>query len=245
MKTAFILLSRLWVAAVLIAPLSSFGADSDNAEKSKELGLTRLVLPDYPPLARVDGLVEGMVTIAYRRTPEGQARDVLVLQATHPRMGSAASEAVQAWRFQPTSDPAELEPRAVRFIMRVDGVVVVVSKKTLMDLMEDSDKMTDIAKPVSVPRLQDLARAPKALKQSMPAYPATLTGQKMEGTASVRFLVDQEGRVRLPEVLDATAPEFGEAALAAVSQWRYESPKMGSRPVVASDTWAFNFKANN
>lgn len=240
------LLARLCVVAVLLSPLAFFGAsESDNAEKTRQLGLTRLVLPDFPPVSRVDGLTEGLVTIAYRRTPEGEPRDVLVVEATHPRLGRAASEAVQAWRFQPTSEPADLEPRAVRFMMRVEGAVVMISNKMLKDLMADADRMTELAKPVNVPRVQELARAPKVIKQEMPGYPSALAGQKVQGTASVRFFVDQSGRVRLPQVVDATVPEFGAAALAAVSQWRYESPKIGARQVVASDAWQFEFKANN
>jgi len=238
--------ARLCAALVLLAPLTFFATEpSDNADKQKELGLTRLVLPEFPPVSRIDGLTEGVVTIAYRRTAEGEPRDVLVLDATHPRLGRAASEAVQAWRFHPTSEAADLEPRAVRFLMRVGGVVVVISNKMLKDLMDDAARLGELTKPVSVPRVQELARAPKMLKQQMPGYPSALAGQKVEGTASVRFFVDHDGRVRLAQVVDATVPEFGEAALAAVAQWRYESPKLGARHVVASDAWQFEFKANN
>ena len=45
--------------------------------------------------------------------------------------------------------------------------------------------------------------------------------------------------------IEASTPEFGEAALAAVAQWRYEPPQQGGRTIVASDNWAFQFKANN
>ena len=61
----------------------------------------------------------------------------------------------------------------------------------------------------------------------------------------MRFYVDEDGRVRLPEVIQATEPEFAEAALAAVKQWRYEPPQLGGRRVIACDNWNFKFAANN
>ena len=61
----------------------------------------------------------------------------------------------------------------------------------------------------------------------------------------MKFYVDGEGRVRLPQVLAASTPEFGEAAKAAVSQWRYEPLSERGRPIVATDQWEFQFKANN
>jgi len=58
-----------------------------------------------------------------------------------------------------------------------------------------------------------------------PLYPETLLPSKMAGEATVLLRVTREGFVRDPVVETATNPAFGEAALAAVKDWRF-LPKM-------------------
>jgi len=237
------IVARLCAAAALLAPLSLLAAEAD--ETLKGLGLVTLVEPVFPDAARIDGVADGHVTVAFRRTPAGEPQDILVLEATHSRLAAAALEAVQQWRFQPTANAADLEPRTVRISFRLQGIVVYPFGKNTIETVAGDDGGTTAPKPVNVPRLQMLARMPKALNQPMPGYPASLAARKLEGRAAVRFYVDEDGRVRLPEVIEATAPEFGEAAVAAVAQWRYEPPKDGGRRIVASDHWQFQFKATN
>ena len=237
--------ARLCAVAVLIAPLSLLGADKENESSVRILGLVRMVQPVFPDAALADGLAEGHVTLAISRTPGGQPGDVLVLDATHTRMAEAAVEAVREWRFQPTTNPADLEPRVVRIGFRLQGIVVFPMGKDTTRLPERNTTPLALTQPVSVPRVQNLSATPRMLAKPMPAYPAALRDRPIEGTAAVKFYVDEEGRVRLPQVVEATTPEFGEAAKAAVSQWRYEPLSEGGRPVVATDQWQFQFKATN
>lgn len=234
------LFARPCAAVVLIlAPLSLFGAIDD--ELIRELKLTKYVEPAFPSMARLSGLAEGHVALAISRTRDGMPADILVLQATDPALGIAAAEAAREWRFQPTNDPAELAARTVRIGFRLSGVVIYPFGKQHAQEAQAAVNEQKLREPVRVPRVQSLARP---LTQPMPAYPAALRSRAIEGTAAVRFYVDEEGRVRLPEVIEATTPEFAEAALAAVAQWRYEPPLAGGRRVVASDHWAFQFQAN-
>ena len=235
---------RLCAAVVLIlAPLSLFGAMND--EIARQLKLTKYVEPVFPDIARLSGLGEGHVALAISRTPDGMPADVLVLKATDPVLGAAAVDAARQWRFEPTRDPAELGARTVRIGFKLSGVVIYPFGKRHIDEVLGAVDEAKLREPIGVPQLQSLQQAPKALAQAMPNYPAALRAKPIEGQAKVRFFVDEEGRVRLPEVIEATTPEFGDAAIAAVSQWRYEPPLHGGRRVVASDNWAFQFRANN
>ena len=239
MKT-LTLLALLVAAAALSAPLSVLG--SANEDTFKELKLTRFVEPVFPESVRLDGVAEGSVTLAVSRNPAGEPVDVLVLRATHPKLALAAEEAVRLWRFAP-AEVAEPAPRLIQLGFRLQGVVLFPAGKNLEDEM--ANRMVDKSSRVllSVPRLQNLNQVPKALSQPMPRYPAVLADRGLTGTASVSFYVDEAGRVRLPEVVDATTPEFADAAMAAVAQWRYEPPRSGGRAVVARDTWEFKFQA--
>jgi TonB family protein len=238
------LFARLCAAVVLVvAPLSLLGAM--NAELVRELKLTKYVEPMFPDMARMEGVPEGHVSLAISQTPDGAPADILVLHATYPLFGVAAAEAAREWRFEPTNDPARLASRTVRLSFRLSGVVVYPFGKRNLDILRLSLDEREIREPVRVPRLQSLAQAPKALAQPMPTYPEALHAKAINGKAAVRFYVDEEGRVRMPEVIEATTPEFADAALKAVAQWRYEPPQDRGRAIVASDNWAFQFKANN
>jgi TonB family protein len=238
------LFGRLCAAVVLtLAPLSLLGAM--NEEIIQQLRLTKYVEPVFPDMVRLSGLAEGHVSLAISRTPDGMPADILVLNATDPGLGAAALEAAQQWRFHRTSDPAELTARTVRIGFKLGGVVVYPFGKRHIDEVLSAVSESELRAPIKVPRMHSLANAPKALSRPMPTYPAALQSKAIEGQAKVRFYVDQDGRVRLPEVIEATKPEFGDAALAAVAQWRYEPPQAGGRRIVATDHWAFEFKANN
>lgn len=237
-------LTRLCAAVVVLAaPLSLLGAM--NEEIIRELKLTKYVEPVFPDMARLEGLGEGHVALAVGRTAAGEPTDILVLSATSSRLATSAVEAAREWRFQPTNDPAELVPRTVRIGFRLSGVIIYPFGKRHIEEVRDGVSDIKLREPIRVPRLQSLARAPKPLAQPMPVYPAKLQSKAIEGSAAVRFYVDEEGRVRLPEVIEATTQEFADAVLAAVAQWRYEPPLHGGRSVVASDNWSFQFKATN
>jgi TonB family protein len=242
MKTSPLLV-QLCAAVVLAAPLSLLGAIND--EMIKELKLTQFVEPVFPDSLRVDGVGEGSVTLAISRTPAGEPADILVLASTHPKLVPAALDAVRQWRFAPTGNAADLAPCTIRLGFKLQGVIFYPFGKNHEAELTMATASLVQRSPVNVPRLRTLSQVPKALSQPMPVYPAALVPRGLKGTAAVRFYVDEEGRVRLPEVIDATAPEFAAAAVAAVSQWRYEPPRINGRNIVAYDHWEFKFQAAN
>ena len=206
--------------------------------------MTRFVEPVFPDSVRDDGVAEGSVTLAVSRDLAGEPVDILVLSATHPRLAAAAVEAVRQWRFAAADSP-DTAPRLIQLGFRLQGVVFFPIGKNIEAEMAGRmiDKSTQVL--LTVPRLQTLSQQPKALAQPMPRYPGRPGERGLTGMVAVSFFVDEEGRVRLPEVVEATAPEFGEAAMAAVAQWRYEPPRSNGRNVVARDHWEFKFQTAN
>jgi TonB family protein len=74
-----------------------------------------------------------------------------------------------------------------------------------------------------------------------PEYPAKLAKAGIRGTASVRFRIGINGAVLDPEVANASDPAFGEAALAAVRQWRFLPGIKDGRPVETEAELPFEF----
>ena len=234
---------RLAAVAALLAQLVLGGAL--NEASVSQLKLTRYTEPVFPASARMEGIPDGLVTLAIGRDAAGVPGDILVIDSTDRRFTEAALEAVRTWRFAPSAAGVEPAAELVRIGFRATGIVYISAhSQNKAGLLADyvAQKLRE---PVRIPELQSLPAAPKAIRQPMPAYPAALTGQGMTGRAEVRFYVDEEGRVRLPQIIEATNPEFAVAALAAVAEWRYEPPRIGARRIVVCENWSFSFGEGN
>ncbi|KFN46655.1 energy transducer TonB [Arenimonas metalli] len=74
-----------------------------------------------------------------------------------------------------------------------------------------------------VPPTRAAAVEPRLISAPPPRYPLTAMRRKLEGQVTLEFTVQPDGSVSSPRVVSAT-PEgvFDEAALVAVSRWRFE-----------------------
>jgi TonB family protein len=74
-----------------------------------------------------------------------------------------------------------------------------------------------------------------------PEYPKALYRKRVAGNATVSFKIDRRGRVEEAAVASASLPEFGEAALAAIRQWRFLPGVKHGRAVESRAQMPFNF----
>jgi protein TonB len=118
-----------------------------------------------------------------------------------------------------------------------DSSMVVRVGNTLMQPQEKEFTDPSLVKPYAwseAYQQSDLDRPPKVLKMVKPEYPELAKRAGREGVVRLRFLVSKTGQVSNVKVL--SAPEglgFVETALAAVQQWRFETPTVKGRPVSA------------
>ncbi len=69
--------------------------------------------------------------------------------------------------------------------------------------------------------LSQLDRVPEPLMQPSPVFPPSLKKDYTEATVVVGFVVDAQGAVVAPRVIDSTFGGFNEAALVGVSKWKF------------------------
>lgn len=80
----------------------------------------------------------------------------------------------------------------------------------------------------------ELDKPPRVLKMIKPEYPLLAKRANRQGVVRVRFLVSKNGAVSNVKVLSAPVGlGFAEAAVAAVQQWKYETPTVKGRAVSA------------
>lgn len=84
------------------------------------------------------------------------------------------------------------------------------------------------------PRLasvDDLDHAPRAVAQPSPLYPEPMRRDGVNGSVTVAFVVDIEGRVVSARVARSTHRGFEDAAVRAVRRWRFEPGTQNGRKV--------------
>ena len=92
--------------------------------------------------------------------------------------------------------------------------------------------------------LSDLDQKPRVLFQRPPRYPPELREQGRQGTVTLLFTVNTDGRVVDPKIERSTDPAFEKPALDAVRQWRFEPGQRKGEKVPFKMRIPITFNAN-
>jgi periplasmic protein TonB len=82
-----------------------------------------------------------------------------------------------------------------------------------------------------IPSAVALDSPPHARLQMAPQYPAPARSEGRSGDVTVEFIVDEQGRVLEPRVVNSTDSIFDTAAVQAVAKWRFEPGTVHGRVV--------------
>lgn len=225
------------LATVLVCAAGSAAlADVTMSSREGPPGLTHYVAPLFPDFPKSRGIAKGTALVAVSWDDQGRAEDVVVLDTSFPAFGEEAREAVSQWR----RPAGKRGVQTYSFSFGIGGVLVVAGK-----MLNDYAAEARAERPPRAVLPEQLDEEPRLLVQPMPVVGADVTDKYQTGRVVVEYFVDEDGRVRAPSVIHATADEFARAALAAMAQWRYEAPRRGGKPVVTSMRYAFDFKARD
>jgi periplasmic protein TonB len=78
---------------------------------------------------------------------------------------------------------------------------------------------------------EDLDRAPEPVLQPAPVYPHAMKREGLEASVMVEFVVDTDGRVLAPAIVESTHHSFDDAALAGVARWKFRAGVRGGKKV--------------
>lgn len=147
-----------------------------------------------------------------------------------------------------------LEPRLTRSVrIRVPVVAKLGAGKFKLHLFADGGELLHSQMPplfreaqldrMVRSRVQGEKDAPvRPFVGPPPEYPKSFLKKRLSGEAAVRFRVSRTGAVLEPAVKSASAPEFGESALAAARLWRFLPKMQNGRPVEAEVVLPFKFE---
>ncbi len=200
--------------------------------------------PVFPPELQGTAVREGFATVVFTFDDDGRITDRLVIATTHPAFNQSVLTAIRRWVVDTAGLSPGLRRESVRFDFARSGSVVSLSQRdaSKASFSAYGDQM---ATPLLTFREAEIDAPLRIVDQSPPSYPPELKAARLEGHATIDFILDGEGRVRVPAIAEATRPEFGVAALAALRQWRFSPGRRTGLivQVVATRTVTFRLAA--
>jgi TonB family protein len=199
--------------------------------------VTRQTRPIYPVAQRASGL-RGEVLVDFVVDPEGQVTNPFVVRTLNPAFNEPALEAIRQWKFEPGRRggvPVATHMQVPIVFQLDDGFRggesgVTIEKKGRIDSMPEEYRY-DVA-----PKPRGRARA---------VYPYALLREATTGAATVRFIIGENGKVILVDVLKTTNLEFGAAVVAAVERFEFEPALKSGRPIRSILSFEQKFERDN
>ena len=191
----------------------------------KPLGTVRPVYP-YELLKAAK---TGKADIGFIIGTSGRVVQIVPGAASAPAFSRALAAAIEHFVFEPAIKAGRPAPAVLRFSQDFD-------RGDSWRLVDDDDLALlrrEEKKPESiVTKLGELDGPLVPRSRRPPVFPCSAPEGVTSGSARIEFLVDEEGRARLPRIVSSTHEAFGYAAVQSIASWRFEPPKRGGRSVV-------------
>jgi TonB family protein len=216
------------------------------AEPAEDLAQPKIIQtrdPIFPPSLEHRGYSSGEVHLAVKVDAAGKLEDVLAIAFTQKEFADEAVEAVKTWKFE----PARIGGASVGYVRNVVIYFQIQGIRVI-----ETDPLDEITRLRFLPSayeqrfeysacsLRDLDRIPVPRHVVAPAdFP-----RNPSDSVVIEFYIDEQGRVRLPGVKVGANADFANAALDAVSQWRFDPPTRKGKPVLVLADQTFLAKAD-
>lgn len=199
----------------------------------KPTGTVRVVYP----YGLLRAQKKGKASVAYVIGAKGGVVQAEVREASVPEFGRAVQAAVECFTYQPALKGGRPGLALQGFSQEFgrDYLLQLVSAEDL-SLLRREEKA-----PEGILSVRDLDAPPAPLSRRPPRFPLSVPESTTKGEAVIEFIIDEEGRARLPRILSSSHEAFGYAAVQAVATWRFEPPKRGGRAVAVRVGIPFNF----
>lgn len=249
---------------VASAQSAAFAGDAQRAQRY--VAQVRALDPKAAGLAEVEKSTKQIARIAEDRAVQADLfaaseamQDDRLMPPDEPNAYDLFSAAL---RQQPNSEAAQRGLQLVRdaLVERVRSQIAAgslsgaegfmkqarlagVDAATLTRLTEDMNHLARLAdaKAGRFDRVYSIGDL-NAVRQVAPTYPRTAAARGVEGWVEVEFTVGETGDVRDSVATASSSSVFENAAISAVSRWRFEPVTEGGRPVPVRAKARFTFR---
>ncbi|MCZ6674834.1 MAG: TonB family protein [Verrucomicrobia bacterium] len=226
-----------FLVLVLVTFIPGIASGIDNFESLKTLSRK---LPGYPIRMTYEGIYEGSSRVVVHVNEKGELVDVYLEAYSHPEFGRLAEKYVKLWTFQ----PAKLNGEPLSVIKSYDfdfedkrGVFAVGVQEAVAAKLN----FARFAEKKRIYSPDELDQIPVPIEMVAPLFPEEFKGSDVEGSATVIFYIDENGNIRMPHVTEFSHESFGQVAIMAVEQWKFEAPTVKGKPVAIMASQKFDF----
>lgn len=228
MKTRIAILAA---CGLLVWPYALVHADA--AAGYQPLGIIQTTEAVFPPEPLAWGYLTGRATIMIAVDASGKLTDSLAISYTQPYFARAALTALRQWTYEPARSngrPVGVTKR-IEFKFGVDGPVVV-SQNVSVFADELLRRIVPEESGYRAYDIQEIDGKLNAIRMVRPAYTKEMEARGLSGTVTLAYYVDEQGRVRLPVVLNDADPDLASQAVEAMKKWQFEPPTRHGQPVL-------------
>lgn len=185
---------------------------------------------DYPGSAAAHGVTQGKAVISVLVGADGKPIDLVAVQYSDKAFADALLDHARYLRYA----PGDWQGTAVA--SRFELGYQFESASTAVNLMEASRLRMDLApaKPAYAPVSESKLDQPLEFTNvALPKVPVAYAPPNDEPVkVYVTFYVDEEGKVRAPNVESAASPLLFPGAIKAVRTWTFTPPTVQGKPVL-------------
>jgi TonB family protein len=199
--------------------------------------VVKVVAPVVYPFKLLQDNITGSAKVTVIVDPEGNVREVQILEATHPEFGLATRGMVQSSEFEPATKDDKptwgIFTLEQRFSRDAKGTEITQAADEILKKLKSGKQDMDAT--------SALDSLPMALYKPRPAYPPHLLKEGIGDRVMIEFFIDEDGLVQLPRIVESKNDELAWIALTALSRWHFEPPLRHGRPTVTRIKLPINF----
>lgn len=197
----------------------------------------KTVDPVYPCDFLLDGQ-PGSATAEFSVQPDGKIIAMKVVDESRAEFGRALLAALEVSTFSAVSGDGRAG--AITLMKRAEFKPPASDQTGSFD--GTSGRLVQLAQRGKIAGGAGLDDKLTPIYQVPPGYPSVLLEHgRPTGRAMIEFVIDRDGRCRLPRILSATTEEFGWAAATAVGQWIFKAPRRAGEPTEVKVQIPINF----
>lgn len=198
----------------------------------------------YPGRAYYDGVFKGQATVGLMLDSQGKVVDSLIVGYTRVYFGEILLKAAREMKFSPRRLRGTALPSSFVFTHEFRPP----TKANALSSFDAVDHRTETIKggpkysyePYRENEIDGGALEP--LRMVIPPIPSDYPASAKPPKVLVTFYVDEQGRVRLPNVESSTTPALALRALEAVQYWAFKPPTRKGESVLVYAYRALTFR---
>jgi TonB family protein len=197
----------------------------------------------FPVRMITNGVTRGEVQVVLEVGTDGQLTDALLVAYTRRDFADEVLRVLNKSRFAPGIVDGQPVISIVNLIYKFESTGIVAYQRIGLPT-KPVDSLGDEFE-YRPHGLATIDTPPSGRDLPGPIYPKKWSDEGRTGNVTVDFYIDESGKTRMPIVVGDADEYLGAAAIAAVKDWRFETPRHKGQPVLAhaQQTFVFNLDA--